>query len=190
MASPHIVRGNPYSMQASIPDVLHLGIFHRRRLPTEAEAVELGNRSVSTIDFIILLIETSISFAIQIALMASASVPRVLSNTIRQIGRSRPRIYSEAFKRAVSTKHPKNFSPPSNEELTELRERVQDFTRACSVSAPSMFGTLTYFFTLGREIPEEVAAKTDRANAFPNEMWRKFGEAGYAAAENPRKTLA
>ncbi|KAL8647222.1 MAG: hypothetical protein Q9210_005685 [Variospora velana] len=95
--------------------------------------------------------------------MASASIPRVFSNTIRQIGRARPRIYSEAFKRAASTKHPKNFSPPSSEELVELRERVQDFT---PVNA-------------GREIPEEVAAKTDHDNAFPNDMWKKFGEAGF-----------
>ncbi|KAL8717677.1 MAG: hypothetical protein Q9225_005102 [Loekoesia sp. 1 TL-2023] len=87
------------------------------------------------------------------------SIPRALTNTIRQIGRSRPRVYAEVFKRAASTKHPSGFSPPSSEELTELRERVQDFTR--------------------REIPEEVAAKTDRENEFPNEMWRKFGEAGF-----------
>ncbi|KAL8921771.1 MAG: hypothetical protein Q9208_005528 [Pyrenodesmia sp. 3 TL-2023] len=93
-----------------------------------------------------------------------------LSRTIRQIGRSRPRIYCEAFKRAASTKHPKNFSPPTTEELTELRDRVQDFTR--------------------REIPEEVAAKTDRDNAFPNEMWKKFGEAGYATSkESERFTM-
>ena len=32
---------------------------------------------------------------------------------------------------------------------------------------------------LGREIPEEVAARTDRENEFPSDMWRKFGEAGY-----------
>jgi len=30
-----------------------------------------------------------------------------------------------------------------------------------------------------REIPEEVAAGTDRDNEFPNEMWKKFGEAGF-----------
>lgn len=35
---------------------------------------------------------------------------------------------------------------------------------------------------VGREIPEEVAAKTDYDNAFPNDMWKKFGEAGYAAS--------
>ncbi|KAL8828451.1 MAG: hypothetical protein Q9170_006599 [Blastenia crenularia] len=106
--------------------------------------------------------------------MAATSVPRVLTNSIRQIGRSRPRIYAEAFKRAASTKHPTGFSPPSTEELTELKERVQDFIR--------------------REIPEEVAARTDSENAFPNEMWRKFGEAGSVAhpvppSETPSPTL-
>jgi isovaleryl-CoA dehydrogenase len=35
---------------------------------------------------------------------------------------------------------------------------VQDFTR--------------------REIPEELAAHTDKTNAFPNEMWKKMGDAG------------
>lgn len=29
-----------------------------------------------------------------------------------------------------------------------------------------------------REIPEEVAARTDQENEFPSDMWRKFGEAG------------
>ncbi|KAI4194869.1 MAG: hypothetical protein LQ350_007524 [Teloschistes chrysophthalmus] len=91
--------------------------------------------------------------------MAALSASRALSNTIRQIGRTRSSIYAETFKRAASTKHPAGFSPPSTEDLTELRERVQEFTR--------------------REIPEEVAARTDRENEFPNEMWRKFGEAGF-----------
>ena len=31
---------------------------------------------------------------------------------------------------------------------------------------------------LGREIPEEVAAKTDHDNEFPSTMWKKLGEAG------------
>ncbi|MCJ1277378.1 hypothetical protein MMC21_005190 [Puttea exsequens] len=62
-------------------------------------------------------------------------------------------------KRAVSTKHPRGFVPPTAEDVTELRERVQDFTR--------------------REIPEELAARTDRENEFPVEMWKKFGEAGF-----------
>ncbi|KAF3903645.1 hypothetical protein AA313_de0206030 [Arthrobotrys entomopaga] len=60
--------------------------------------------------------------------------------------------------RHASTKHTPNFQMPTSEELQELRERVQDFAR--------------------REISEEVAAKTDRENAFPNDMWPKLGEAG------------
>ncbi|KAF2029164.1 hypothetical protein EK21DRAFT_101370 [Setomelanomma holmii] len=61
--------------------------------------------------------------------------------------------------RHASTKHPTNFSPPSQSDLDELRESVREFAR--------------------REIPEEVAAKTDRDNEFPNGMWPKFGEAGF-----------
>jgi isovaleryl-CoA dehydrogenase len=30
-----------------------------------------------------------------------------------------------------------------------------------------------------REIPESVAAKTDHDNQFPNDMWKKFGDAGF-----------
>ncbi|CAG9940801.1 unnamed protein product [Clonostachys rosea f. rosea IK726] len=56
-----------------------------------------------------------------------------------------------------SSKHPAGFEPPTSEDLSELRERVQDFTR--------------------REIPEELAAHTDKTNAFPNEMWKKMGDA-------------
>ncbi|MCJ1473903.1 hypothetical protein MMC13_002559 [Lambiella insularis] len=85
---------------------------------------------------------------------------RALANTLCRIGKSRPRfrpIYVPL--RSASTKHSKGFEAPTNEELTELRERVQDFTR--------------------REIAEEVAAKTDRENEFPSEMWRKLGDAGF-----------
>lgn len=61
--------------------------------------------------------------------------------------------------RLHSSKHPKDFEPPAPEDLEELRERVQEFTR--------------------REIPEEVAAHTDKSNAFPNDMWKKLGDAGF-----------
>lgn len=61
--------------------------------------------------------------------------------------------------RNASNKHPRGFSPPSYDELSELRERVQEFTR--------------------REITEEVASRTDKSNAFPNEMWEKMGSAGF-----------
>ncbi|OMP83896.1 Isovaleryl-CoA dehydrogenase 2, mitochondrial [Diplodia seriata] len=58
-----------------------------------------------------------------------------------------------------TAKHPSGFAPPTEEDLEELRERVQEFTR--------------------REIPEEVAQRTDHENAFPNDMWQKLGEAGF-----------
>ncbi|XP_044721611.1 acyl-CoA dehydrogenase, middle domain-containing protein [Hirsutella rhossiliensis] len=58
-----------------------------------------------------------------------------------------------------SSKHPEGFVPPTGEELEELRERVQEFTR--------------------REISAEVAALTDKSNAFPDDMWSKLGEAGF-----------
>lgn len=61
--------------------------------------------------------------------------------------------------RHASSKHPKGFEAPSSTDLDELRERVQEFTR--------------------REIPEEMASKTDKSNAFPNEMWQKLGDAGF-----------
>ncbi|KAF5553459.1 isovaleryl dehydrogenase [Fusarium phyllophilum] len=74
--------------------------------------------------------------------------------------RFRPAVTLPAIQsRLHSSKHPKGFEAPSNEELDELRERVQEFTR--------------------REITEEVAAKTDKTNAFPSEMWQKLGEAGF-----------
>ncbi|SPN99835.1 probable isovaleryl-CoA dehydrogenase [Cephalotrichum gorgonifer] len=60
--------------------------------------------------------------------------------------------------RLLSSKHPKGFESPAPEDLAELRERVQEFTR--------------------REIPEEVAAHTDKTNAFPPDMWGKLGDAG------------
>ncbi|PSK42389.1 Short/branched chain specific acyl-CoA dehydrogenase, mitochondrial [Elsinoe australis] len=61
--------------------------------------------------------------------------------------------------RRASTKHPKGFVPPTQEDLDELRERTVEFAR--------------------REIPEEVAWKTDQGNEFPMEMWQKMGEAGF-----------
>lgn len=61
--------------------------------------------------------------------------------------------------RNASSKHPKGFEAPTSEDLAELRERVQEFTR--------------------REITEELAAKTDKSNSFPNEMWQKLGDAGF-----------
>lgn len=85
----------------------------------------------------------------------AALTPRLLTRTLRHAQRVAPL----STIRYASTKHPANFTPPSQSDLDELRESVQDFAR--------------------REIPEEIAAKTDRENAFPNDMWQKFGEAGF-----------
>lgn len=62
------------------------------------------------------------------------------------------------WQRAASTKHPKGFSPPTSDELAELKERTREFAL--------------------RELPEEVAQRTDHQNEFPMEMWQKMGEAG------------
>lgn len=59
----------------------------------------------------------------------------------------------------VTVKHTPNFKPLSTEELTEFRERAREFTK--------------------REIPEEVAAKVDKSNEFPQYMWKKIGDAGF-----------
>lgn len=94
--------------------------------------------------------------------MASVLAPRMLCRTLRYSHiplRCRPAVIIAGQRRSVATKHPRGFSPPAREDLEELRERVQEFTR--------------------REIPEEVAAKTDQSNEFPNEMWKKLGEAGF-----------
>lgn len=91
--------------------------------------------------------------------MASLRTFRTLARPIA--ARSwRPAVTLPAIQsRLHSSKHPKGFEAPTGEELEELRERVQEFTR--------------------REITEEVAAHTDKSNAFPHEMWQKMGDAGF-----------
>jgi len=61
--------------------------------------------------------------------MSSPLVSRALTNALRQVGRSRPRTHILVSSRAASSKHPKGFVPPSDEDLVELRERLQEFTR-------------------------------------------------------------
>lgn len=91
--------------------------------------------------------------------MASLA-PRLFTRSIRQTNLRRAAILSTTTTaRHASTKHPKAFTPPSQSDLDELRDSVRDFAQ--------------------REIPEELAARTDKQNEFPNEMWQKFGEAGF-----------
>ncbi|EGE81600.1 isovaleryl-CoA dehydrogenase [Blastomyces dermatitidis ATCC 18188] len=91
--------------------------------------------------------------------MASPCLPRLLGRASRTFCRPRRQVVQLPQWRAASTMHPQGFVPPTHEELVELRERVQEFTR--------------------REIPEEVAARTDLQNDFPADMWQKLGEAGF-----------
>ncbi|KAH6718480.1 acyl-CoA dehydrogenase/oxidase [Leptodontidium sp. MPI-SDFR-AT-0119] len=92
--------------------------------------------------------------------MATARCIRSLATRPTLQLRVKPQIPISAIQhRNASSKHPKGFEVPSSADLEELRERVQEFTR--------------------REIPEELAAKTDKTNAFPNEMWQKLGDAGF-----------
>ncbi|KAI9845748.1 MAG: hypothetical protein M1837_004581 [Sclerophora amabilis] len=91
--------------------------------------------------------------------MALPVFPKMISHIVRRNCRSSPRTLTMQFRRAASSKHPRTFVPPAAEDLIELRERVQEFTR--------------------REIPEEVALKTDQQNEFPMEMWDKLGKAGF-----------
>lgn len=60
---------------------------------------------------------------------------------------------------ASTSKHPQGFVPPTQADLDELRERVQEFAR--------------------REISPDVAAAVDKSNNFPPDMWGKLGEAGF-----------
>ncbi|KAJ5804160.1 uncharacterized protein N7518_000463 [Penicillium psychrosexuale] len=89
--------------------------------------------------------------------MASLTLPLLRTST-RAVRLTRIPALTPYF-RSISTKHPTGFLPPSESDLLELRERVQDFTR--------------------REIPADVAARTDEQNEFPAEMWKKMGDAGF-----------
>lgn len=89
--------------------------------------------------------------------MAAPSV--LLRRTVRPLSNIKSQSLAPLVaSRNASSKHPKGFVAPTPSDLAELRERVQEFTR--------------------REIPEEVAAHTDKSNEFPATMWKKLGDAG------------
>lgn len=94
--------------------------------------------------------------------MHSTTAARSLLQATRTLSLSSTRRVPQQWQRAASTKHPKNFVPPTQEDLDELRERTREFVR--------------------REIPEELAQATDHKNEFPMELWGKFGDAGYVTA--------
>ncbi len=86
---------------------------------------------------------------------SSTSIPSLVLAS----SRTAASCHHQQQRRNASSKHPKGFEAPSPSDLAELRERVQEFTR--------------------RELTEEVAAKTDKTNSFPADMWGKLGEAGF-----------
>jgi len=60
--------------------------------------------------------------------MSTPWFARLLTRSARQSVCIRPPTAQLTIRRAASTKHPKGFVPPTWEDLTELRERVQEFT--------------------------------------------------------------
>ena len=113
---------------------------------------------------------------------AVSTLPFTLRSSSRVLSRSRkPLLHRIPAIRPLSTKHPKSFVAPTEDELQELRERVQEFTSECSQCREAMVRCplLTMAYYIGREIPEDVAARTDAENEFPAEMWKKLGNAGY-----------
>lgn len=98
-----------------------------------------------------------------------------LARSCGALGRWRFRTYLSSHQRPLSTKLPNGFIPPTTDDLLELRERVQDFTRTDSCESRCL---ILLTVVPGREIPEDLAVKTDRDNEFPNYMWKKLGAAG------------
>ena len=64
--------------------------------------------------------------------MSSPIAYRLFTNSIRQVGRSTLRLTFIPH-RAASTKLPSGFVAPTKDDLSELRERVQEFTSPCNV---------------------------------------------------------
>lgn len=67
--------------------------------------------------------------------MASLTLPSLLRTSTRAVRLNRIPALTPCF-RSISTKHPTGFAPPSEDELLELRERVQDFTSTLSMVWP------------------------------------------------------
>ena len=89
--------------------------------------------------------------------MTSHMLPRLVRASHRVVSKTIPfvRVSLPAIRHASTSKHPPGFMPPTTEDLYELRERVQDFTR--------------------REITEEGRSKDRLLQCFPQ---RDVEEAG------------
>lgn len=106
-----------------------------RRLPLVSAALSpdplnllrLKNRSFS------LFLYTGLSHSSNSLAMA-VPLPSLLRTSSRAFSRVRKPALQIPTLRPLSTKHPKGFVPPTEEDLAELRERVQEFTSACQIS--------------------------------------------------------
>lgn len=67
--------------------------------------------------------------------MASLTLPSLLRTSTRAVRLNRIPALTPCF-RSISTKHPAGFAPPSEDDLLELRERVQDFTSTLPTLLP------------------------------------------------------
>ena len=73
-----------------------------------------------------------------------AALPKLtffVRNSSRTLARWRKPLIQPPALRTLVTKHPKNFVPPTEEDLVELRERVQEFTR---VYRPAKYSAWLY----------------------------------------------
>jgi hypothetical protein len=68
--------------------------------------------------------------------LTMASLPSLLRSSSRTLFRPRKPALQIPALRSLSTKHPSGFVPPTDEDLTELRERVQEFTSGCRRRVP------------------------------------------------------
>ncbi|KAI5924468.1 acyl-CoA dehydrogenase NM domain-like protein [Camillea tinctor] len=85
--------------------------------------------------------------------------PYILPSASSLSSLSSPTLHHPQHRTYATSKHPTGFTPPTPSELSELRERVQDFVR--------------------RELPPSLASSVDKDNAFPASMWGKLGSAGF-----------
>lgn len=75
---------------------------------------------------------TSFSFSAStfdiLTMAAVSSIPCLLRTSSRTLSRMRKPLVQIPALRSVSTKHPTGFVPPTEDDLTELRESVREFT--------------------------------------------------------------
>lgn len=74
------------------------------------------------------------------AMASFQKLPFFIRQSSRTLVRCRKPLIQPPALRTLVMKHPKDFVPPTEEDLLELRERVQEFTRMYIVLRNSLFG--------------------------------------------------